>query len=156
MSNTLSSSPTVPGSAPSQRQKDRLDWRRITIVSCSLIAVGIIMAMLMNIATSTPSKTLDAFCTSLKKSDYQTAYAQFSLGYQKKVSEQNFVNMWKSNGVTSCAYSSLNVDRVLATATSTYQGVLGTSQTDQVTLVEGNDGIWKINTLETQLQSLSA
>jgi hypothetical protein len=156
MSDTLSSSPISPVSAPSQPQKDRLNWRHITLVGCGLIVAVIIMVMLLNIISSTPSKTLDAFCSSLKQRDYQTAYAQFSLGYQKKVLEQDFVNMWKSNGVTSCAYSSLNINGVIATATFTDQGLLGTSQIDQITMVKGNDGNWKIDTLETQLQSLEA
>jgi hypothetical protein len=157
MSDTsLSSAPTVPVSASSQPQKRHLDWLRITLGGCGLIVAVIIMVILINAATSTSSKTLDTFCSALKKSDYRTAYAQFSLGYQGKVSEQDFASMWEIGGVASCTYSSLNIDGDRANATFKYQDSLGSNQSDYVTLVKGNDAMWKIDTLQADMQDLQA
>jgi len=168
MSDTLESpippAPSAPVSGSPEPQKpnlkrdlkSNLGWLRITLGAVVLLVAVIIMVVLVNAATSISSKTLDAFCTDLKKSDYHAAYTQFSLGYQHKSSEKDFVYQWGSASVTSCTYSSVSDDGFRATATIRYQDSIGTNETDDVTLFRGNDGSWKINSLQSQKQNIGA
>ncbi|HEX3640326.1 MAG TPA: hypothetical protein VHV10_03440, partial [Ktedonobacteraceae bacterium] len=127
-----------------------------TLKAVVLLVAVIIMVVLVNAATSTPSKTLDAFCTDLKKSDYHAAYTQFSLGYQHQSSEKDFVGRWGSASTILCAYSSVSDDGNRATATIRYQDSIGADETDDVTLFKGNDNNWKINSLQSQKQNIGA
>jgi len=143
-------------SEPENPQKRNVNWLRRTLVLFGLFLAIIIIFVLINVTESTTSKTLDAFCSDLKKSDYHAAYSQFSLGYQHKVAERNAVNQWVSMGIVSCTYSSIREDGDQASATINYQDVIGIDGIDQATLVRGNDGIWKIGALVTKPQNLQA
>jgi len=164
MSDTLESpvppAPSVPVSGSPEPQKPSLkrnwDWLRIILGAVVLLVAVIIMVVLVNAATSTPSKTLTAFCTDLKNSDYHAAYTQFSLGYQHQSSEKGFVGQWGSASTTLCTYSSVSDDGNRATATIRYQDAMGADETDDVTLFRGNDGSWKINSLQSQKQNIGA
>src|SRR5689334_17495424 len=98
MPNVLKSTIPLALSEPENPQKRNVNWLRITLVSFGLFVAIIIIFVLVNVTASTTSKTLDAFCSDLKKSDYHAAYSQFSLGYQHKIAERNAVNQWVSMG----------------------------------------------------------
>jgi hypothetical protein len=156
MTNVLKSTLPLVLSEPENPQKRNVNWLRRTLVLFGLFVAIIIIFVLINVTESTTSKTLDAFCSDLKKSDYHAAYSQFSLGYQHKVAERNAVNQWVSMGIVSCTYSSIREDGDQASATINYQDVIGIDGIDQATLVRGNDGIWKIGALVTKPQNLQA
>ena len=156
MTNVLKSTLPLVLSEPENPQKRNVNWLRRTLVLFGLFLAIIIIFVLINVTESTTSKTLDAFCSDLKKSDYHAAYSQFSLGYQHKVAERNAVNQWVSMGIVSCTYSSIREDGDQASATINYQDVIGIDGIDQATLVRGNDGIWKIGALVTKPQNLQA
>jgi len=156
MSNALKSALPLALSQPENPQKRNVDWLRITLVAFGLFVAIVIIVALVNVTASTSSKTLDAFCSDLKKSDYHDAYSQFSLGYQHKMSERDSVDQWVSLGIVSCTYSSVREDGDRASATINYQNVIGDDGIDQAQLIKGNDHVWKINALESKPQNLQA
>jgi hypothetical protein len=156
MSNILKSALPLTLSQPENTQKRNMNWLRITLLAFGLFVAIMIIVVLVNVTDSTASKTLDAFCSDLKKSDYHAAYSQFSLGYQHKMSERDAVDQWVSMGIASCTYSSIKEDGDRASATINYQNVIGADGIDQAQLIKQNDHIWKINALESKPQNLQA
>jgi hypothetical protein len=110
---------------------------------------GIAFGALSYANRSTPTKTLNAFCSALKLGDYHTAYNQLSSGLQAKfVSEAEFKAGFSNNGglgkITDCTVS--NVDDGAGTGTISYALSGGTASKLVVdyTLINEN-GSWKIN-----------
>lgn len=90
----------------------------------------------------TPTKALDAFCTALQSRDYQAAYTQLSSRFQNKTPEPLFAGFFAN--VKSCTYDTVMQADNRATATLT-TSVPGQTRSDQVTLVQDNNGAWKID-----------
>lgn len=156
MSNALKPALPPVSSPLDISQKRNVNWLRILLATLGLLIATISIVILIIVTVSTSTKTLDAFCSDLKKSDYHAAYSQFSLSYQYKISERNFINQWVSTGAISCTYSSVNVNGNKASAIINYQNVIGIGEIDQATLIKGNDSIWRINALQSQPQNLQA
>ncbi len=91
---------------------------------------------------STPTKTLDTFCTALQGADTQTAYNQFSSAFQSKVPVSQFVF---KNKVTSCKQDSLNVSPGSATANLTLNYSSGGTTSGPIKLIQDNNNNWKID-----------
>ena len=73
----------------------------------------IIFGVIGYVNRSTPTKTLNAFCTALKGGDYQTAYNQLVSGLQSKFgTEADFAAGYASNGglgkITNCTVTTVN------------------------------------------------
>ncbi len=125
---------------PARRRRRRL-WIPIGIVGIVLLASVLVYFFVVR---STPDKTLDAFCNSMQKGDYQTAYNQFSPALQKMQSEPQFQN---ENKVTSCTHDSSAQSGNTAMAHLTTISSSGSRSSGQVSLVQDNNNNWKINAL---------
>ncbi len=122
----------------------------ITLGVVGLLLVVIFIGAIVNAAASTPSKTLDAFCTDLKTGDYHAAYTEFSPSYQQRIPERYFLAFLTLANVhfTSCTYGSISENGDTATTTLIYQSANGKSGTDQVTLTKDSNSDWKISYLQ--------
>jgi len=142
--------PSVPASVPAQPKKRNLLWLWITLGVVGLLLVVIFIGAIVNAAASTPSKTLDAFCTDLKTGDYHAAYTEFSPSYQQRIPERYFLAFLTLANVhfTSCTYGSISENGDTATTTLIYQSANGKSGTDQVTLTKDRNSDWKISYLQ--------
>ena len=140
---TMTGVPTEEGGAinrgPTRRSRRKL-WIPVAIVGIALLASVLVFFFVIR---STPDKTLDAFCNSMQKGDYQTAYNQFSPALQKMQSEPQFQS---ENKVTSCTHDSSTQSGKTATANLTTVSS-GTKSSGQVTLVQDSNSNWKINGL---------
>ena len=92
---------------------------------------------------STPTLTLNTFCTDLKAGDYQGAYNQLSSAAQSQETESQFAANYSSGHLTDCMVS--NVNDGAGTGTISYTAANGVSLVADYTLVNEN-GTWKIKT----------
>jgi hypothetical protein len=92
---------------------------------------------------STPTLTLNNYCSALKQKDYQTAYNQFSSAQQAQQTESQFAASFGSTTVSDCSVS--NTNDTSGTGTISYTGSNGAQLTADYTLVQEN-GTWKIKT----------
>lgn len=67
MPNVLKSTLPLALSEPENPQKHNVNWLRKTLVPFGLFMAIIIIFVLISVAGSTTSRTLDAFCSDLKK-----------------------------------------------------------------------------------------
>jgi len=92
---------------------------------------------------STPTLTLNTFCTDLKAGDYQGAYNELSSAAQSQETESQFASNFGTTKITGCMVS--NVNDTAGTGTISYTASNGASVVADYTLVNEN-GTWKINT----------
>jgi len=92
---------------------------------------------------STPTLTLNTYCTDLKAGDYQTAYNELSSAAQSQETESQFASNFGTTKITGCMVS--NVNDTAGTGTISYTAYNGASVVADYTLVNEN-GTWKINT----------
>jgi hypothetical protein len=118
-------------------------------LSAAIVAILLLGAIVLGafgyVNRSTPTKTLNAFCSALKSGDYQTAYNQLSSGLQTKVgSEAQFAVGYPNNGglgkINGCTVS--NVDDGAGTISYNLSG--GSTLVVDYTLIYEN-GASKIN-----------
>src|SRR2546421_340725 len=136
----------APAAPPTQRPNRRRLWTILGAVLGVVVIALIIFGVIGYVNRSTPTKTLNAFCTALKGADYQTAYNQLSSGLQSKVgSEGVFAAGYASNGglgkITNCTVTTVNDGA--GTGTINYSLANGVSLVADYTLVNEN-GTWKI------------
>jgi hypothetical protein len=91
---------------------------------------------------STPTSTLNDYCSALKQGDYQTAYNLLSSGQQGQQTEAQFAASFSGLKTTDCALSNVNDTAGTGTITFTYDN--GKTGSADYTLVQEN-GTWKIN-----------
>lgn len=144
----------MPGYAapvPAARPRGRRGlWIALGIIGgVLLIAIILFITLFAVIAAnvSTPTKTLNAFCSALKGGDYQTAYNQLSSSLQSQLgSEAKFAAAFSSNGqlgkITDCTVS--NVNDTAGTGTISYTFASGQTLVDDYVLIKENN-TWKIN-----------
>ncbi len=137
--------PGIPGYAPpaQPRKKSRRGlWITLAVILAVLVvACGAIIF----VGRSTPSKTLDAFCSAIKGQDYQTAYNQLSQFRQTRIKEQDFASLFSH--FSSCTYSAISESDPQATAPMTFFGTAGGSLNGQADLVQENGTTWKIDAI---------
>jgi hypothetical protein len=142
--------PGIPGYAPpaQPRKKSRRGlWITLAVILAVLvIACGAIIF----VGRSTPSKTLDAFCSAIKGQDYQTAYNQLSQARQTRIKEQDFASLFSH--FSSCTYSAISESDPQATAPMTFFGTAGGSLNGQADLVQENGTTWKIDAIRFAAQ----
>ncbi len=98
---------------------------------------------------STPTKTLNAFCSALKIGDYHTAYNQLSSGLQAKfTSEAAFTAGFSNNGglgkITDCTVSSVDDGAGTGTISYVLTGGSASKLVVDYTLIDESSS-WKIN-----------
>ena len=141
-----------PPSPPVQAQKR--SRRGLWIILGAIIGVLVIGAIIFGVIgyvnRSTPTKTLNAFCSALKGGDYQTAYNQLASGLQSKLgTEAQFAAGYSSNGglgkITGCTVS--NVNDSAGTGTISYTFATGSSLVVDYHLFDEN-GASRINSTQ--------
>lgn len=96
---------------------------------------------------STPTLTLNNYCSALAQQDYQTAYNQFSTGLQSLIgSESAFASSATANNIKGCTMS--NVNDTAGTGKITYLRSDGNKTSADVTL-SNEHSTWKISDLKT-------
>lgn len=138
--------PPLAPSVPPQKRSRRGLWLILGAIIGVLLIAGIAFGVIGYVNRSTPTKTLNAFCTALKGGDYQTAYNQLSSGLQAKFgSEAAFAAGFQSNGglgkVTNCSVGSVNDGAGTGSINYTFSG--GSGLTVDYTLIDESG--WKIN-----------
>ena len=89
------------------------------------------------------SKTLDAYCTALQSGDYATAYSQFSVKLQGKLTQTQFASFFPQP--SSCSYAMLALTTAGATTSVSTVSTSGQTDTELVTLVLDSNSAWKID-----------
>lgn len=144
------SPPGMPGYAapvPVARPKSRRGlWIALGIIG-GVLLIGIVLFAVIAANVSTPTKTLNAFCSALKSGDYQTAYNQLTSSLQSQLgTEAVFAAAFSSNGqlgkITDCTVSNVNDSAGTGTITYTFAG--GRTLVDDYVLIQENN-TWKIN-----------
>jgi limonene-1,2-epoxide hydrolase len=135
--------------APLKKPSRRGLWITLSAIVGVLLLGAIVLGVFGYVNRSTPTKTLNAFCSALKSGDYQTAYNQLSSGLQAKFgSEAQFAAAFSNNGglgkIHDCTVS--NVDDGAGTGTISYAltGGSGSTLVVDYTLNDEN-GSSKIN-----------
>jgi limonene-1,2-epoxide hydrolase len=96
---------------------------------------------------STPTLTLNNYCTALAQQDYQTAYNQLSTSLQNQIgSESLFASSATANNIKGCTMS--NVKDTAGTGTLTYLRSDGNKTSAAATLTNEHS-TWKINDLKS-------
>jgi pSer/pThr/pTyr-binding forkhead associated (FHA) protein len=126
----------------------------IVILLLVVVGAGIGGYIYLNRSTSTPEKTLQAYCTALQTSDAQGVFNQLSAHAQGQTSVQRIslgfqiLDAPQVGGVKGCTFSNVQQNGSTAKATVVITaGVSGPSNppiTDTFTLVNEN-GTWKID-----------
>ena len=142
----IGKNPDTPGYVPpvaTTRPRSRRGlWIALGILGGVLVIAIVLFAVIASNA-STPSKTLNAFCISLKSADYQTAYNQLSSNLQRQVgTEAQFAQSFNTVKITDCTVST--VYDSAGTGTTSYTFSNGQTQVFDYVLVMEN-GTWKIN-----------
>jgi hypothetical protein len=144
--------PDYAGTAAPPQKKSRLGLWIALIVIVLLIAGGVGGYVYLN--RSTPTKTLQTFCSALKSSppDYQTAYNQYSTRQRARESEQTFASGLQqlfsnpiSGGLKDCTVSNVqqNGSNATGNVAFTFNNVSRTFVFN-FSLIDESDG-WKID-----------
>ena len=144
--------PDYAGTAAQPQKKSRLGLWIALIVIVLLVAGGVGGYVYLN--RSTPTKTLQTFCSALKSSppDYQTAYNQYSTRQRARESEQAFASGLQQSfsnplvgGLKDCTVGNVqqNGSNANGNATLTFNNVSRTLVFN-FSLVDESDG-WKID-----------
>jgi len=116
-----------------------------------LIVASLAAFFLFSYATrSTPTKTLDTFCASLQKGEYQTAYDQFAPALQANFTESQFAGLFApaADRVTLCSHGPANETEARTSATlRLVHGSKGINN-DVVTLTKNGQNQWQISSLQ--------
>src|SRR5260370_5114124 len=126
--------PGIPGYAPPPQPRKKS--RRGLLITLAVILAVLVVACgaIVIVGRSTPSKTLDAFCSAIKSQDYQTAYNQLSQFRQTRIKEQEFASLFSH--FSSCTYTAITESVPQATAPMTFFGTAGGSLNGQADLIQ--------------------
>ena len=138
-----------------QRPKPRIGmWITLALVAVAIVGGSITLGIVYNTNRSTPTKTLQTFCTDFKNSDAQGLYdllsshaqAQTSVGVLKAILELVQLN----GGVRDCTVT--NVQENGSTATGHLTITLNNAQSNQSILehLTNEKGTWKMEEIASQ------
>ena len=150
-------SPVSPFSAAAilpQKKSNRFLWVALSIVVgllALLCAYSVFFYVTSSsptkVITSTPTTTLNTYCTSLKKGDYQTAYNQFFWSIQSHLTEAEFASTYypfaANGGLSDCIASNVIVEDQFANGVITFITGNGPRVIYDCRLIDPGDG-WKI------------
>ena len=137
----------APASAQPQKPRSGKRWLIVGAIVGVLLIVGVIFGGIGYANRATSTKTLNAFCNSLKSGDYKTAYNQLSSGLQARYgSEAVFAAAYSTNGgmgkITHCTVE--NVNDGAETGTIAYILSGGSKLTVDYSLIDESSAV-KIN-----------
>jgi hypothetical protein len=141
-------SPAVLVSSTRSKKKGRRWIALGVILLVILIATVSSFTLFSYLNRSTPTKTLDTFCTALQKGEYQTAYDQFSPTMQANFVESQFAHVLAQNKVITCSHGPV---AEIGSSTSTTLQLKHISQgvnNDRVFLIKDSHSQWKISDLQ--------
>ncbi|GAC1661897.1 MAG: hypothetical protein PVS3B3_32750 [Ktedonobacteraceae bacterium] len=114
-----------------------------------LVVAASTFALVSYLNRSTPTKTLDTFCTALQDGKYQTAYDQFTPSMQTNFTESQFATLLSSDRVTKCSHGMASEN---GTSTTTDLHLLhktsGGINNDKVVVIKDSHSQWKINDIQ--------
>ena len=153
-------SPVSPYSAAAilpQKKSNRFLWIALSIVVGLLVLLCaysvffyVTPSVPTKVITSTPTTTLNTYCTALRKGDYQTAYNQFSSDIQSHLTEAEFASTYypfaANGGLSDCIASNVTVEDQLASGVITFITGNGARVIYDCMLIDLGDG-WKIVSL---------
>ena len=129
--------------------KKKRRWLPITIVILTILIVGAsAFALVLYLNRSTPTKTLDTFCTALQDGKYQTAYDQLTPAMQTNFTESQFATILSSDSVQRCSHGTVNEN---GTSTTTdlhlFHKTSGGTNNDKVIVTKDSHNQWKISNI---------
>lgn len=135
-----------PETPPPQRR-----WQlhhKLLLVAAVLLLILASGAAIAYLNRSTPTKTLDAFCSALQNGDYQTAYDQLSAQLQSEIPEAVLASALSQDRVVQCTHGVASGNGMVATATLRLVHASRGINNDWVTLAKNKDSVWKIADLK--------
>jgi flagellar basal body-associated protein FliL len=144
---------------PMQPKKKGKAGLWITLIIVFVLVVGCGGFGVFYLTRSTPSKTLQAFCTALMNDDAQGIHDQYSQRAQTIATLDNINKelalIQQAGGVKSCTYSNVQENGSTATAdiTLTLNSSLAPTPKPAPTNLINENGTWKIDAPPTQNQS---
>ena len=135
---------------PIPQKKKRRRWLTFgAFILIALIIAVSTLALVSYINRSTPTKTLDTFCSALQNGKYQTAYDQFSPTMQTNFTESQFASIFSNDGIAICSHGTASEN---GTSTTTSLHLLhkiskGTNN-DKVIVIKDSHNQWKINDIQ--------
>ena len=135
--------------SPSEKKKRRL-WLPIGIAILIILVAGTsTFALVSYLNRSTPTKTLDTFCSALQDGRYQTAYDQLTPTMQTNFTESQFATLLSSDSVATCTHG---VTSENGTSTTTdlhlYHKVSKGTNNDRVVVTKDSHNQWKISDIQ--------
>ena len=134
---------------PSAKNKRRR-WLPISVIILILLIIGAsAFALVTYLNRSTPTKTLDTFCTALQNGKYQTAYDQFTPKLQANFTESEFATLLSSDSVAKCSHGIAN-EKGTSTTTDLhlYHNKSKGINNDRVVVTKDSHNQWKINDIQ--------
>ena len=145
-------SPVLPldSSAPPLNKKKRRVWLPLGIAALVIAVVAVSSFVLLSyLSRSTPTKTLDTFCSALQQGKYQTAYDQFTPSMQTNFTESQFATLLSGDSVAVCSHGVVNEN---GTSTTTdlhlYHSKSKGTNNDRVVVIKDSHNQWKINDIQ--------
>lgn len=142
--------PANPLVTPTTARKKRRLWLPIGIAILIILVVATsTFALITYLNRSTPTKTLDTFCTALQDGKYQTAYDQLTPTMQTNFTESQFATLLSSDSVAKCTHGAASEN---GTSTTTdlhlYHKVSKGTNNDKVVVTKDIHSQWKINDIQ--------
>lgn len=140
----------LPPVAAQSSKRNNIFW--FAMGALSMLVLGLILStsayfIATSVNRSTPMKTLDAFCDSLRVENYEAAYENLSRKFQNTLTEADFEHLLSQDRVVGCTHGNADESR---SVTSTNLKLVHASQginNDIVTLTKDTNNTWKINDL---------
>ena len=142
--------PAVPFVASTPTKKKRRLWLPISISILIILVVGAsTFALVSYLNRSTPTKTLDTFCSALQDGKYQTAYDQLTPTMQTNFTESQFATLLSSDSVATCTHG-MTSENGISTTTDLhlYHKVSKGTNNDKVVVTKDSHSQWKINDIQ--------
>ncbi len=142
--------PTNPLVTSSSARKKSRRWLPIGVTILIILAIATsIFTIVSYLTRSTPTKTLDTFCSALQNGNYQTAYDQLTPTMQTNFTESQFATLLSSDSVATCTHGMASES---GTSTTTdlhlYHKVSKGINNDRVVVIKDSHSQWKINDIQ--------